>query len=61
LNFNLYHKNLKLNYAIYNNGIYFSDGVLYRNEEIKILKMKTGFDYLTIHNAKKIFTGEVVG
>ncbi len=38
----------------------FQDGVFYSNEEIYILKKTPGFDYDTIHHAKKIFDARVV-
>lgn len=41
-------------------GIVFQDDILYLHSEMKILKNNPGFDYQTIHNAKKIFDAEVV-
>ena len=38
-------------------GILFEDDVYYLDSEIEILKATPGFDYKTIHNAKKIFKG----
>ena len=55
-----HHPMIELDYQKNQGGIVFSDGVVYTNDEIAILKQNSGFDYKTIHNAKKIFNGEIV-
>ena len=55
-----YHKILKLFYDIQDDGIISQDDVFYSNKEIQILRKKEGFDYIIIHEAKKIFCGKVV-
>jgi hypothetical protein len=60
-NFNKYHRKLKLFYRVEGNKLIFQDDVVYSIAEIYVLRQKKDFDYDTIHNAKKIFQGVVVG
>lgn len=55
-----YHPMIELDYQKNIGGIVFSDGVFYMDDEIAILKQNSGFDYKTIHIAKKIFNGEII-
>ena len=41
-------------------GVKFSDGVIYSNAELKILKKNPPDDYKYLHQIKKMFFGTVI-
>ena len=57
-----YSEALKQEFAIHKDSgwVYFSDGVKYSPEEIEVLQQEGGKIDSSVHNAKKIFQGEIV-